>query len=260
MKKIFNILSIAIIALAAVSCDTVSEDERFGEVTEINKDHKVLVEEFTGQYCINCPLGHEALKGIKKMYGDNAVIVSIHAGGETNAYYDPVYGLGTPDGDKYAAMWGIQGYPSAVVNRTSGVLTDRALWQGSVFKSAITPPKVKISLEASINDNKTIKIHSTLATTGDDIKGKYQIWITEDNFIGFQANNNEYIPDYVHNNVYRASANGIGGEEIQLNANAKTIEHSIEIASNWNADNLKVVAFVYDDSGVLQAEETKANK
>lgn len=259
MNLIYKTLSMAFVAMTVIACDPVSEDERFGEVTEINKDHKVLVEEFTGQYCPNCPLGHEALNGIKKMYGDNAIIVSIHAGGDTNAEYDPEYGLGTLDGDKYAAMFGIQAYPSAVINRTSGVLTDRALWQGSVFKAAITPPKVKISLMANVDDN-TIKINSKLATTGDDINCKYQIWITEDNFIGFQKNNNEYIVDYVHNHVYRASVNGIGGEEVQLNSDVKTVEHSIAIASNWKASNLKVVAFVYTDNEVLQAEEVELGK
>lgn len=258
----------AFIAMAVTACDPVDENERYSEATEINKDHKVLVEEFTGQYCPNCPLGHEALNGIKKMYGDNAVIVSIHAGGDTNAFYDPIYGLGTPDGDTYAEMAGVQGYPAAVVNRTSGVMADRGQWQGSVFKSAVAPPKVMITLDAKLetyeiddsNEKKTIKISSKLVTTGDNINCKYQLWITENNFIGFQKNNNDYIADYVHNHVYRASVNGIGGEDIQLNADSKTVEHSIDVASNWNAENLNVVAFVYNGDGVLQAEEVKVKK
>ena len=40
----------------------------------------VLVEEFTGQKCINCPEAHEELAKIQKEYGeDNVISVCIHA-------------------------------------------------------------------------------------------------------------------------------------------------------------------------------------
>lgn len=254
MKKIYKIFSMAFIAMAFTACDPVDEDERYIKADELEVDRKVLVEEFTGQFCPNCPLGHEALDGIKKMYGENAVIVSIHAG--DLAFDDPTYGLKTPDGDKYAAMWGIQAYPSAVVNRTSGVLSDRSQWQGGVMKALTTASTVKINVEATIADGK-INIKSDLLSAISPVSGKYQLWITEDNVSALQQNESEYILEYVHNHVYRASVNGIGGEDVQLNADSKTVEHSIAIAKNWNAENLNVVAFVYNGDGVLQAEEVK---
>lgn len=254
MNKIYKIFSMAFIAMAVTACDPVDENERYSEATEINKDHKILVEEFTGQFCPNCPLGHEALDGIKKMYGENAVIVSIHAG--DMAFEDPDFGLKTPDGDKYAAAWGIQAYPSAVVNRANGVMDDRSKWQGAVFNAARTATNTKISLEATVQDGK-VDVKSTLASTSGTVSGKLQLWITEDNIETLQQDGEEYIMDYHHNHVYRASVNGIGGEDIQFGTDGKTVEHSIAVASNWNADNLNVVAFVYNGDGVLQAEEVK---
>lgn len=253
----------AFIAMAVTACDPVDENERYSEATEINKDHKVLVEEFTGQFCPNCPLGHEALDGIKKMYGENAVIVSIHAG--DMAFEDPDYGLKTPDGDKYASAWDIQNYPSAVVNRTSSIMDDRSQWQGAVFNAARTAPTAKISLETDVEydeDGKPVKINikSDLASTSGTIVGKLQLWITEDNIETLQQDGEDYIADYVHNHVYRASVNGIGGEDIQFGTDSKTVEHSIAVASNWNAENLNVVAFVYNGDGVLQTEEVKVKE
>lgn len=255
--KIYKVLAFATLALSFAACDPVDENERYSEATEINKDHKVLIEEFTGQYCPNCPLGHEALDGIKKMYPDNAVIVSIHAG--SMAFDDPTYGLKTPDGDKYAATWGIQEYPSAVVNRNGGSMSDRSQWQGAVFMSAVTPPSMKIDLEASVKDNKIV-VTSQLKSTDKNIDGKYQLWITESNIVGLQLNGGEYRMDYVHNHVYRASVNGVGGEDVSFGNDGVTLNHTIDVASNWNIDNLNVVAFVYNSKGVLQAEEIKVNK
>jgi hypothetical protein len=57
--------------------------------------------------------------------------------------------------------------------------------------------------------------------------------------------------------VYRASVNGLWGEEVSLTHGAthKTT-HSIALRDNWDISNLSVVAFVYNESdGVLQVTE-----
>lgn len=257
MNKLFNILSLAIVAFVAMACDPVSEDERFIKADNLEVDRKVLVQEFTGQFCPNCPLGHEALDNIAKLNGENAVIVSIHAG--DMAFDDPEYGLKTADGDVYAKEWGIQQYPSAIVNRKS-VMPDRSQWQGAVFAALSSASTMKIGLEAKLQDGK-IEITSNLSATMADAKGKYQLWIVEDNITALQQDGEEYINDYVHNHVYRASANGVGGEAVTVSmAHPSELHHSIAKDNRWNADNLKVVAFVYTDNDVLQAEEVKVLK
>lgn len=257
MNKILNIISGAVITLAAIACDPVSESERFIKADDLEVDRKALVQEFTGQFCPNCPLGHEALDNIAKQYGENAVIVSIHAG--DMAFDDPDYGLKTADGDKYAAEWGIQNYPSAVVNR-KGAMDDRSAWQGAVFTALSAPSSVKIALEAEVKDGK-ISITSALSSTISDTNAKYQLWVVEDNINALQQDGEEYIEDYVHNHVYRASVNGIGGENVSVAMTAPLeLHHSIAIDSHWNTANLKVVAFVYTSNDVLQAEEVKVTK
>lgn len=54
-----RIYSIAAILLAASSflssCDEKEQDQRYEELTEITPQRNVLLEEFTGQMCPNCP-------------------------------------------------------------------------------------------------------------------------------------------------------------------------------------------------------------
>lgn len=256
MSKILNIISLAIIALTAISCDPVSEDERFSKAEGINPERKVLVQEFTGQFCPNCPLGHEALDNIAKQYGENAVIVSIHSG--DMAFDDPDFGLKTPDGDAYAKEWGIQQYPSAVVNR-KGVMSDRSQWQGAVFMAGLTAPKVKIALNTQMNDGK-LDITADLIAEETMAGAHCQLWIVEDNIVTLQQDGEDYIMEYVHNHVYRSSPNGIGGTEIGDVTSKQVTAKGISLDSRWNSDNLKVVAFVYTDKDVLQAEEVKVVK
>lgn len=257
MRKIFNILALAIVAVMYVACDEVNENDRFSEAKNLLEDRKVLVQEFTGQLCPNCPLGHEALDNIAKQYGKNAVIVSIHAG--DMAFDDPDFGLKTPDGDAYAKEWGIQQYPSAIVNR-KGVMADRSQWQGAVFTALSTSSSVKIDLAAQLAGGE-INITSKLESTINAISAKYQLWVIEDNITAMQQDGEEYIFEYIHNHVYRASVNGIGGESIALvPSEAKEMKHSVSVDRKWNTNNLKIVAFIYTDSDVLQAEEVELGK
>lgn len=256
MNKILYSISAVFAALFLTACDPVDENERFSEATDINQDRKVLVQEFTGQLCPNCPLGHEALDNIKKQYGKNAVIVSIHAG--DMAYEDEDYGLKTPEGDIYAMEWGIQQYPSAVINR-KGAMADRSQWQGAVLKAGIMPPTVKIELSAQVN-NGALDITADI-TSDEPIKNaRYQVWIVEDNITALQQDGEDYIMEYVHNHVYRASPLGTAGLPIENVDNAKFETKGYSINSHWNPDNLSIVAFVYTDNDVLQAEEVKVVK
>lgn len=257
MKKIFNILSLGIVLFATTACDSIGEDERYIKADDLEVDRKVLVQEFTGQFCPNCPVGHEALEALEKQFGKNVVIVSIHSG--DMAFDDPDYGLKTPDGDTYAKEWNVQFYPSAIVNRKT-LMDDRSQWQGAVYSALSTPSTINIELDTEIKDGK-INITSKLSATLAAIKAKYQLWIVEDNIVALQEDNRkpageQYVLDYVHNHVYRASANGIGGEAVAIPmTEAIELQSSIALDSHWNTENLKVVAFVYNSDGVLQAEE-----
>ena len=62
--KMKNIFSLAVIALAALSsCSNIAEDERFipGEMVG-GGGKNILIEDFTGQNCVNCPLAMEELE------------------------------------------------------------------------------------------------------------------------------------------------------------------------------------------------------
>lgn len=253
MMTIRNIFALSALALAMTACDKIGENERYTEVSGVNDARKVLVEEFTGQFCPNCPLGHEALDNIMSMYPKNAVIVSIHAG--DMAFEDEEFGLKTAEGDTYAAKWGIQQYPSAIVNRATTALSDRSQWQGAVFSAAKAAPIADIKLSAEVADGK-INITSALSSQ-TTTAANYQLWITEDKISAMQLKGEEYIMDYTHNHVYRATVNGVGGESVILSSGDLTLNNSIAVNPKWNTANLNVVAFIYNDKGVLQAEEVR---
>ena len=94
------------------------------------------------------------------------------------------------------------------------------------------------------------------------VKGKLQLWITESSIKSFQVDNGKYLTDYEHNHVYRASVNGLWGEDLSLNnSEERVLSHSYTPRDIWVKSNLAVVAFVYTDAdGVLQAAECKVTE
>ena len=81
-------------------------------------DRKVLVEEFTGVRCVNCPAGASELDNLRGIYGDRLVVVSVHAGEFSPPFSDSRFDFRTPEGEALEKRLGAPlGYPTAVINR-----------------------------------------------------------------------------------------------------------------------------------------------
>lgn len=259
LKK--TIFLIPLVSLLLASCDDIKEDERFVTVEQVTPKRAVLLEEFTGQRCRNCPAAHQIIAQLKEQYGDAFIPVSIHAGSNANAI--PAsnssaiddQGLKQDEGDVYAQMWDFSTYPQGVFNRTSGVL-DRFSWAEQIVIELQKEAPLNFELSAvydkvsnSVNVSTTIEPYQSLS-------GNLQLWLVESKIISPQQNGSKKEYEYEHNHVFRTSINGTQGEPIQLNANIfSTFNHSVALQQYWQPQNLSVVAFVYNNDGVLQAAE-----
>ena len=263
MKKLFLMLA-ALPFFAA--CDSVGPDDRYIEVENVSAERKVLLEEFTGQRCVNCPTAHAIIERLEEQYGDDLIVVSIHAGSDQNAISVP-FGLKQTVGDIYANHWGIDAYPAGVVDRSGGKLGYDA-WATAIREDLAKPTPLRIDVSAMISNsgNTPVIEIATELNSSANINGSLQLWVVENGIVALQTDKDlGRIPDYVHNNVFRACVNGEWGQSITLEANSpQEISNSISVhenstyeVDNWNLDNLYIVAFYYNDSGVVQVERCK---
>ena len=272
MNRIFNIRNtvrnsaMVLFALVALSaCDEVDEADRFVQLPTIESKRNVLIEEFTGQMCTNCPDAHRGLAALTEQYGEQLISVSIHAGvlslAEDNG--TAFVGLKNDEGQEYANRWGDLdkvGYPCAVFDRSSEVsVFVSGKWPELIRTELEKPTSLSINLEAHYNNDSTQMEITALMLPETDANAKLQLWVTESNLIAMQIDNGALKTDYVHNHVFRSSANGTWGEDIALKSNIySTATATVDVKKNWNVRNLAVVAFVYNDKeGVMQAAECK---
>ena len=236
-----------------MSCSHIDEDNRLLEVPHAKISRAVLVEEFTGQRCVNCPKAATEIERLQEEYGkENVIAVAIHSGPLAIYSTDKVMGLRTALGDEYYDYWKVEAEPSGLVNRSGGVmLLDK--WASRVHQDLQNEASVELTAKAKITDNGLIEIGIEYLSV-KDFTGKLQAWIIEDGIVGLQMQPDGTLNrEYVHNHVLRSAINGIWGDNVIWPSGKQGIlSFTAEIQEDWNHKNLSVVAFVYNEDGVQQ--------
>lgn len=257
IKNLFLGVATAAMAMAAASCSNIDEGDRLIYVKPAEVGRAILIEDFTGQRCVNCPTGTEIINGIVDTYGeDNVIAVGVHSGPLGFAGNSKTVGLMTDTGNEYYTHWDKEnkmGQPWVIFNRKTSPDSHYNNWAAMV--STIISEKANLSVKI---DNAYDVATRTLTTkVGADgvngtVNGKLQVWIVEDGVKALQM-----MPDgkpnkeYIHNHVFRAAVNGTWGEDVTVKEGETTTkQYSYVLPETWNADNIAVVAFVYNDGGV----------
>lgn len=242
-----------IIITAWLSCSHIDEDNRLIEVPHAKISRAVLVEEFTGQRCVNCPNAATEIERLQEEYGkENVIAVAIHSGPLAIYSTDKVLGLRTTLGDDYYDYWRVEAEPSGVIDRTGGVLLlDK--WVSRVHQDLQNEASVELAAKANFTDNGLLEIEIEYLAV-KDFSGKLQVWIIEDGIVGLQMQPDGTLNrEYVHNHVLRSAVNGTWGDDVVWPSGKQgKLSFSADIQEDWNAKNLSVVAFVYNEGGVQQ--------
>ena len=276
MKTSFGYLLLALsVLISLVSCDVI-EGPKVDPNGFTGTENKVLIEDFTGQMCGNCPNAHRQAALLKETYGENLVIIAVHSTG----FATPVPVLGfpidfrTPMGDELALYYEASnaGLPVGIVNRrdwNGSPLTRYANWGTLVSAVLAEEPKMGISLEKTYDDGtRKLDIQANLEYfTAGDANHRIVAVITEDSLISKQYDFSipaQEVDEYVQNHVLRTSITpGTWGIPVKGNTIfiGEKIEHSFSITLDpaWRAEKCHAVVYVINNSTreILQVEEIK---
>ena len=245
----------ALLTLTMSACSHIDESDRLIYVKPADVKRRVLLEDFTGQRCVNCPKASDEIKALQEQYGEDHVIaVGIHSGPLGFYTKGDYLGLSTEVGDEYYDHWALEYQPVGLIDR--GAPLEYTAWNARIREELEKTAPVEIDIELHQKDNQ-LTVRAEVMGIDGTTSGKLQLWLTEDGITAFQM-----MPDgtrnmeYIHRHVFRAAINGTWGESVSV-AEGETIttkDYLFTIPEGWNADRLSVVAFVYNDQGVLQAK------
>ena len=235
--------------LMLLSCHQIDEADRLIEVETARIARAVLIEDFTGQRCVNCPNAALEIERLQAEYGkDHVIAVAIHSGPLAVYSNEKVTGLRTQLGDDYYDYWKVESEPSGLINRKGGVAL-LSQWPALVHQELQQKAIAELVLTQTAPDHLAVGAHVT-----EPFKGKLQLWLTEDSIIAPQMMPDGTMNrDYVHYHVLRAAVNGTWGTDVDWQPGSHyTLPFSVKVEDGWNTDRLSVVAFIYDDDGVRQ--------
>lgn len=167
----------------------------------------VLVEDFTGIHCSNCPRGHSILAGMLQERHDQVVAVGIHTGD----FATPM--TGQPDfriseGESYQNRFNITSYPSALINRApynSIYPLGTNVWEKAARIQAELTADVNLRIDLAEFDVKTrvlkVKV-SGCFTAEPPVDPVITLWLTQSGLYGPQTGGN-MGNNYLHEHVLR---------------------------------------------------------
>jgi hypothetical protein len=234
----------------------------------------VLIEEYTGVRCQNCPAGAQLLEELKRIHGARLVIVSIHGGffaQPTNK--ENKLKLDNADGEELIRIFNQpQGYPSAVINRKvfsgqSSVFLGGGSWAGYVDEEKKRLPSIGMDLEIQSDSilrklNIACELNTLITPSANPVF--LSVVLVENNIRDAQLGLAGVDTNYIHQHVMRKFITGTQGLKIEpMILNEKRLYNfNAEYAGDWKFYDLSVVAFVHHGSPgfeVVQVFEKKVD-
>ena len=229
---------------------------------------KILVEDYTGHLCNNCPEAAEILHEIKNDYCDHIIPLAIHVSSFANPINDSPFSNNykTDAGNELDEFYQVsnEGLPNGLVNRkkyNNSYIIGKGSWETAVNKLYSIPADVHIAINSSYNPvNK--EITATISSKflfNVNYAMNIGLYITEDSIVSPQLSKHGVINDYVHRHMLRKSITGAFGESFVSSA---LIDDVIEktftftINEDWNINHLGFVAFISntETKEIIQAE------
>ena len=264
MKKILFICTLVTLFVAAVSCDKIDNPHKPYTPTGGNKT--VLIKDFTGARCVNCPDAAATVHELQHRLGEDRIfILSVHAGF-----------LAQPLGNfpDFLTDEGTEWYGNHDSNPLFSV-NHVALTEGNTLNvdqidtplnNALAEPQTfDISMENTYDETtRQLKVVSEVMATADITGQLYASYcLVEDSIIGWQTVPGGINREYVFRNVFRGTLNGIEGtlfKDGQTFVNdEKVFNCSIDLDSTYNANQCYVMGYIFNkaDGKILQTAVKK---
>jgi len=270
---------LCVMACCFLACEEVGPYINFEEEMETTpppvnnmNTQKVLLEEFTGVQCPNCPAGSILAEQLAEEYKGQVIIVSIHSG---------FFSIPYPNAENFKIEAGEQienllgktvAYPSAAVNRKLFENETRRIiastkWNNYIKEELTKPASATIQLNITKYKPDALQL-STIVEFLEKIETtvKLSVLLIEDDIVSPQNVDGTKVEDYVHKHVLRTMLTPFNGILLELSAEKESTYQNDFMFDNfephWNQNNMYIVAFVHgsgNELNILQATQVPIN-
>lgn len=272
IKYILGIAGIAGVMLAA--CDKL--EAPYATIEKIppdpTKQRKVLLEDYTGHRCPNCPAAAIIAHTLAKLYNPRLIVIAVHAGffADPAAFpFEADYRV--PEGVQWFNDFNIGSNPMGMIDRkknsTGTYAVSRDNWADSVAREMRTEQLAAITITSQLNSGRAANVNLGVSVKFKKaLEGIYNlsVCILEDSITSAQvdpASPTGVDLNYVFMDMLRGVVNGAYGDLLTVKVDtAQTYtwnKPGYPLQPVWKPGHCSVVAFVFrsDTKEVIQAEK-----
>jgi len=226
---------------------------------------QVLLEDYTGHKCVNCPEWAIFAHDLAEELDHKLVIIGIHAGfyATPDPSGDFTADLRTTSGEELYNDFLIFANPIGMIDRVEQngnlqIFPDN--WENVIDQQLSLGSVASITIRNKYFPNLNTVIINIDATATSDLAGKYKmcVFITEDHVVSPQKNNNPEIGptpdwlDYEHMSLLRDDINTTYGTYLSANGELVTgevynKEFIYQLDESWVAENCNIVVYLYNE-------------
>ena len=217
----------------------------------------VVIEEFTGVRCPNCPQGHQIIASIKAANPGRIVAVSLHPINSLGAPY--VFSVQDFKSQKaqslfdYLVQIGLE--PAAAIDRKlfsgeSKILLDKSKWMAYVNQQIAQPVPVNVLLSKSYDTSSReltmiVELHYIDSMTEAN---KLTVLLTESDIVTAQLDGSVVDTFYTHKDIMRDFITDVTGDAITQSLGAGRVIRKVYkkvLDVTWKPENMHVAAYVH---------------
>jgi hypothetical protein len=281
---------ISLILVLGSSCDKIE-----GPYKDVNPNggqdtssslRKILVEDYTGHTCGNCPKAAETAASLEGLYPSQVLVMSVHAGwfsiptppnplpsGAPAGSYS--YDFRNPAAKAIDDFFGVSniGNPNGMVNRKEqgSLIMGQSAWSSAVQTFVGQKAAVRIALStdySSATRTGSVSVESKFTEAVVD-EYKLIVYLLEDSIVNWQKDDRKspsHLSNYIHRHVLRSAVNGNWGEVVAIpstqTGSSIISNYSYTLGGDWKDSQVSLLAIVYreDTKEILQAETIKIRK
>ena len=262
-------------------------DTREQQLPAPANEQRAFLEDFTGQFCGNCPRAGAVAVQLKNQYGERLVAVEEHetdffAAPKAYAPYQVDYRVPVVS-QEIEQAFALAALPKGAVSRlplgtSSSLVLEYADWGAAVAAQLAKTPQQELRLTPlydSVTHVLKLKVASRYLVAQPNRKFRLGIFLSEDNLVGGQKDydrpsGQQDLTNYVHHHVLRAALAGTFGtlqatNPLKGQAFATYLGYTLPVSATnpartqWKAKNVSVVAYLADDATreIVQTIEVK---
>lgn len=273
MRKLFAFSALLSLLFLTPQCDVVDQPFKGGTIDTTSSEQRrnVLIEDFTGHRCKNCPKASKEIANLVDAFGDDRIIgLAIHAGpgNFTGTNTDYPTDFTTQEGKAVQNFFGTNFLPIGMVNRENWTVSGNGHWSNyanwPTLSAEAMDSTLRIALEASASITSSQLNVSAQGFPQTSLLHDLNIvvLVKESNIVSPQLlPDDTRDPDYVHMNVLRDYVTDTWGNSFGTSpmVPGDTLSGSYSLAWNtdWVQSNTAVVVYVFnpDNYRILQVIE-----